>query len=678
MTYSTLRKHAIQLVLGFAIVLFSSSAFGQLTGICAIQGNGGVTPFAGQVVTTRGIITAAYQGTGTIGGYFIEDPACDTDPLTSNGLFVYDPTGATVTVGDLVEVTGTISEYNTLTEMSTITAFTVISSGNAVVPSAVSFPVPVADFLERYEGMLMVFPQTLTATDNYNWGRYGEVTLCAGDRLSIPTDIVDPNDDPATGTTTSGNSNVPAVTALADLNARSRILLDDGRSVSYPVPPPYLDPNGTFRCGSTVTDLQGVLTFAFGVNRLYPVGAPAWNYAARPPVPSPSASLRVVSFNVLNYWSTLGGWGAQTATEFDRQRTKLVAAITEMNADVLGLMELENNGSAAYQDLLDALNMALGAGTYAALDATSPGLYQTKSVIFYKPAVVSLAAPLDALNDAIIERPILTQAFTHASTGASFLFCLNHLRFKGCDGATGLDLDQNDGQACFNATRTAQAELVVARLTELVAQTGIDRVLIAGDFNAYSQEDPMDVIDGAGYTSLLEEGDYSYGYQAQWGALDHAFTSPNLLPAVVNAQVWNCNSDEPRALDWADIDSANYQPNAYRSSDHDPVVIDIDAATINTGIEEFVQIPDVRVFPLPCTDAFTVSCAVQGASRMRLELFDACGRTVAVHSQSATPNSDQRMVVPTEQFAPGAYGYRLIVSTGDGEQRFQGTVLRAR
>ena len=660
------------------IVLFSSSAFGQLTGICAIQGSGGVSPFAGQVVITRGTITAAYQGPGTIGGYFIQDPTCDADPITSDGLFIYDPAGAVVTVGDLVEVTGSISEYNMLTEMSTITAFTVLSSGSAVFPSAVSFPVSAADFLERYEGMLMVFPQTLTATDNYNWGRYGELVLCVGDRLSIPTNVVDPNDDPASGTTTSGNSNVPAVTALADLNARSRILLDDGRSASYPVPPPYMDANGTFRCGSTTTDLQGVLTFAFGVYRLHPVGTPVWNYAARPPVPGPSATLRVVSFNVLNYWSTLGGWGAQTATELDRQRTKLVATITDMNADVLGLMEMENNGAGAYQDLLDALNASLGAGTYAALDATSPGFYQTKSVIFYKPSVLALAAPLDALNDTIIERPILTQAFTHISTGGSFLFCLNHLRFKGCAGASGLDLDQNDGQACFNATRTAQAELVVARLTELVVQTGIDRVLIAGDFNAYSQEDPMDVIDGAGYTSLLEEGDYSYGYQAQWGALDHAFSSPNLLPAVVNAEVWKCNSDEPRALDWADIDSANYQPNAYRSSDHDPVVIDLDAAAINTAIDEFEQIPDVRVFPVPCIDAFTVSCAVKGASHMRLELFDACGRSVAAHSQSATPTGDQRMVVPTEQLAPAAYSYRLVVRTDAGERRFQGTVLRTR
>lgn len=673
-----LAHRASRAVFTFTIAVAAAPLFGQLTPICEIQGSGSASPLANQQVTTRGIITAAYQGPGSIGGYFLQDPACDADPLTSDGVYVYDPSGSPVTVGDEVEVTATVSEYNGLTELGTITGFTVLSSGNSVSATEVLLPVASADFLERHEGMLVGFPQTLVATDNYNWARYGELVLSSGDRLSIPTDTVDPNDDPPSGTTSTGNSNVAAVSGLMALNQRNRFILDDGLSMSYPFPPPYQDPTGTLRSGSTVDGLQGVMSYGFGAYRLFPTNTPTWSYAARPAVPEPAGTLRVVSFNVLNYWTTLGGWGAQTATELERQRTKLVAAISAMDPDVLGLMEMENNGSAAYQDLLDAVNAAVGAGTYAALDASMPGYYETKSVIFYKPEVVSLAGPLDALNDTIIERPILTQAFTDIGTGASFLFCLDHLRFKGCAGAVGADLDQGDGQACFNATRRAQAELVVARLTDLIAQSGIDRVIIAGDFNAYSQEDPIDVIAGAGYVSLVAEGEHSYGYQAEWGALDHAFTTPNMQAAVVATRVWNCNSDEPRALDWADADTAFYQPDAYRSSDHDPVVIDVNAGAIPTAISEPLITAGVRLFPVPCADVLNIICDQDGVTRMRVELLDLFGRVVATGTDHVRTAGGGGMRLPVGQLATGAYGYRLLIARGAELQRYQGTVMIAR
>ena len=101
-----------------------------------------------------------------------------------------------------------------------------------------------------------------------------------------------------------------------------------------------------------------------------------------------------------------------------------------------------------------------------------------------------------------------------------------HFKSKGCTSATGLDLDQGDGQGCYNATRSQMATV----LTDWLATdpTGIDDpdFLIIGDLNAYAMEDPITLIESAGYIDLVESevgtGAYSYVYYGQAGYLDHA------------------------------------------------------------------------------------------------------------------------------------------------------------
>ena len=75
-------------------------------------------------------------------------------------------------------------------------------------------------------------------------------------------------------------------------------------------------------------------------------------------------NLKVASFNVLNYFTTLNSRGANTAEEFTRQRDKIIAALAAINADIVGLIEIENN-TAAIADLVSGLNFVMGAGTYA-------------------------------------------------------------------------------------------------------------------------------------------------------------------------------------------------------------------------------------------------------------------------------------------------------------------------
>lgn len=565
-----------------ACLLLVRTGFAQ--SICQIQGVGNSSPYAGQQVTTEGIVTALFTGPGSLNGYFLERPDCDADASSSNGIFVYDPSPGAVAVGQRLSVTAMVVEFNGVTEL-TDPSVQVLGSGD-VIPTSMELPIASSAHWERHEGMLLVFPSTLTVTDNEGWVQYGEVYL-APQRLITPTESIDPNDPIASGTNSTGMGNVAAIEAEWDLIDRSYILLDDGRTSTFPSPSPWMDASGTLRTGSTITGLVGVLHFAFGEYRLEPVGGVPIVHAERPPVPDVGGTVRAASLNVLNYFTTLGEWGAQNNGELTRQRTKLVEAIRSMDADVLALCELENT-DAAWIDLLGALNTAVGPETYACLEEDGIG-GGTRTVILYRPGVLSPVTALFSLNTGIFQRPHLTQGFQVNATGARFLFSTIHLRSKSCDNAMGANLDQGDGQGCFNDNRRAQANALIQHWAGSRTITGIEAQLVMGDFNAYSEEDPVDVLRSAGMQRLVSAPSHSYSYFGTFGSLDHAFGTASMADAITGAEVWHINSDEPRALDYTDANVARYQSNAYRCSDHDPVIVGLDGAQLPVGV---APVPD--------------------------------------------------------------------------------------
>lgn len=633
--------------LGVILLLGEGLACSAQTPICALQGSGDTSPFSGQTVITTGIVTAVFSGSGTVQGFYIEDPACDANPATSNGLFVYNPNTTGVAPGQRVSVSGTVIEFQGLTEITQVTAITVIGSGT-VTPTEINLPIAALSDWERYEGMLLRFPQPMVVTGNDTWAQYGELVMAPA-RLMAPTDILDPNDNPATGTSSTGSSNVAAITALADQQARSQIILDDGRTSTYPIPPPLQGPQGTVRCGSSVTGLTGVLHYAFSQYRLHPVGTVALQHATRPAVPAVGGGLRIVSLNVRNYFTTLGGNGANTAAELQRQRTKLVAALQAMQADAYVLCELEN-GDAASNDLLAALNTAMGGG-YAAIDYDAPGSY-TRSVFFYKAATLTPVTDLMVINTSTFERAHLTQGFRANATGKRFLLSSVHLRSKLCDGATGSNLDQGDGQSCYNARRRTQVGDLLTHWQGLRAATWIPGQLIVGDFNSYDQEDPIDRMRASGLIDLIAgvPQPWTFRFENKSGSLDHAFATGPMADAITGALPWNINSDEPPNLDYRDANQAYYQANAFRCSDHDPLVIGIDPDQIPVGLDERTAAAFVRF----AYDPETRSALWEGEGPMRIELMDALGRALPWSVTSASG----RTIVPLEGLPPGTYIWR--------------------
>src|SRR5262249_55463608 len=281
-----------------------------ITLIHDIQGNTETPNFVGQVRAIRGVVVGDFQGSANLSGFFVqeEDADADADPATSEGIFVFDPgTLVNVNVGDNVTVIGTVTNFGApsgLTELTSLISVVLNSSGNALPTAiAVTLPAPTspAADLERFEGMRVTFNQTLYVTGSGDLGSFGELVLSANNPLYIPTNSIDPNDNPAGGTSISGSSNVAAVTAQQALHNNSRIVLNDGKTGSNPNPIPFIGAgtDATVRRGDNIANLSGILSFGFGSYRIEPTTLPLSFTASnpRPMAPSPvGGSLRVASF----------------------------------------------------------------------------------------------------------------------------------------------------------------------------------------------------------------------------------------------------------------------------------------------------------------------------------------------------------------------------------------------
>ncbi|MEQ1600482.1 MAG: ExeM/NucH family extracellular endonuclease [Methylophilaceae bacterium] len=566
------------------------------TPIYDIQGSGTASPVTGNLVTTEGIVTAVFPG---LNGFYLQDENGDANPLTSDGVFVYGTTTG-VNVGDKIRLQGTVAEFNTVTELTLPTNIAVLSSSNPLAALDISLPEAVEGDLERFEGMLVRIVSPLTVSQNYFQGRYGQVTLSADGRLIKPSNIYRPGSAEALN--------------LADENARRRITLDDGSSAQNPNPIPFIGQDNTLRAGDSLSTLTGVIDHGLITAsstgprdyKIHPTVAPVFsrdNPRSAAPA-SVGGNIKVASANVLNYFTTftngqtasgltgqgcaLGASvlasncrGADNLVEFNRQRDKIINEIAAINADVVGLMEIQNNGATAVQNLVDGLNAKLGAGIYARIadPANGTGSDAIKVAMIYKPAKLNPAGLALSDTNGVNNRPTLAQTFA-AANGEKFSVIVNHFKSKSCSSASGLDADQNDGQGCYNATRKNQAaQLIQAFIPQVQANAADNDIVVIGDLNSYGQEDPIDYLANQGISDQIarfngQQG-YSYVFDGEAGYLDHALANTAMSAQITGALEWHINADEPFVIDY----NTEFKPQdlyisaPYKASDHDPVVI---------------------------------------------------------------------------------------------------------
>lgn len=134
--------------------------------------------------------------------------------------------------------------------------------------------------------MLINYNNTLTVSNNSDLGSRGSFALSANGIVYQPTQVVDPNDNPASGNSFTGNTNAAAVSSYQLANTNRTITLDDGNA-SVPASLPYVNSEQTVRVGSTISNLTGILGYGFNAYRIQPVpyAYSAITYAARPALP---------------------------------------------------------------------------------------------------------------------------------------------------------------------------------------------------------------------------------------------------------------------------------------------------------------------------------------------------------------------------------------------------------
>ncbi len=507
----------------------------------------------------------------------------------------------------------------------------------AVQPAKISWP-KTDEERERFEGMLLAPQGDFTVTNSYSTNQYAEVGLAAGTTpLRTPTDVARPGTLDYDG-------------AVAD-NAARGVVLDDGASINFlndankGIPLPYVSLTKPVRVGAPTTFTKPVIldyrnnTWKFQPTQQLTVDnaekvQPATFANTRTTAPAPvGGDLKISSFNVLNYFTTTaasvnctsvykdragnpvtantcpapGPRGAANDENLTRQQDKIVAAINGLGADVVSLEEIENsakfgkNRDAALSTLVGALNAALGSEQWAFVPSPA-ALPATEDVIrtafIYKKAVAAPVGDSVILDDAAFRnaRQPLAQAFAPvAFPDAKILAIVNHFKSKGDSDPKATGDNANGIQGAFNGDRVRQAEALGNFAKTRSAAVGTDDVFLLGDFNSYSQEDPIQKLRDFGFEPLeAGTGKYSYSFSGQSGSLDHVLASPSARELVTGADIWNINAVEALALEYSryNYNALNfYDTTPYRSSDHDPVIVGLDLSPTTqvnlVGINDF-------------------------------------------------------------------------------------------
>jgi hypothetical protein len=613
-----------------------------VTKISQIQGSGSTfNSTYGGTQTIEGIVTRVFLGSTKLNGFYVQEEAADSDgnAATSEAIFVFDSAGLfTGSQGDKVRVTGSVGEYtssssniagtgsSSLTQLSALTS--VVNLGAASLPGLTSVTLPIADGsqLERYEGMLVEISagsNPLVVTETFKLGRYGQVGLSAGERLGQYTQFNAPS--------VSGYANY-----LADLQD-GYIILDDGSTSQNPDPVIHarggqpLSASNPLRGGDTITSITGVLDERFEGYRVQ--SGTAANFNATNPrsstAPPVQGTLKIASFNLLNYFNgngsgaagSAGGFptarGANNLGEFERQRAKTIAAVLGLSADIIAYNELENDGygsSSSAQQLVAGLNAALGVNAYSFItpsagllqpdgrfggDEISVGFLYRSDRVRQAPgsSVAALQSGSFDQGSNRIQRPALAVSFERldggVATGEQLTTVVTHLKSKGSSAGGSGDADAGDGQGLSNGSRSRAASELADWLASSPTGLNDPDVLILGDLNSYLKEDPITTLAARGYQSLYGPDSYSYQFNGQWGSLDHMLASASLAAQLGSAHKWAINSDEAVVLDYnTEFKSASqinsfYNADPFRSSDHDPLLAGFLLNPSNRGAASF-------------------------------------------------------------------------------------------
>lgn len=429
---------------------------------------------------------------------------------------------------------------------------------------------PPADW-RVHEGQRIRIAAPLVVSGNHRLARNGEVVLSFDGRLFAPTEVAAPG---------------PDAIALAADNRRRSLVLALGEDAQVAA--------ADWRAGGIVDGAEGILRLGESGARLEVTAPPALRPAPRPAPPPRAGELRLASLNLENLFNGDGAGGgfptergARTPGEYVAQQARLVAALAALEADIVAVLEVENDGYDARSSIAQLVAALDPAGArWRFVDAgTGPGSDPIRVGLLYRSDRVHPVGAPATLADgpfATLSRAPLAQAF-RAGDGPAFVVVANHFKSKGCRDASAGDADQGDGQSCWNPTRRASGALLRDWLSGDPTGSGSTLVAVLGDLNAYAMEEPVRDFIAAGWQDAFAASShaapasppYTYVYDAQAGRLDHALLSPALAARLQAASAWHSNADEASNVAHQAGNGGDQAAKPWRSSDHDPVVVDL-------------------------------------------------------------------------------------------------------
>ena len=558
--------------------------------ISSIQGSGAATPFAGQTVTTTGVVTLLNTGTnngGTANSFFIQTPDAnvDADPNTSEGILVYVSAVPTVAVGDLVSVTGTAVEYFGMTEISPVSSVSIISSGNPL-PSPVTLTTTILDptalptqpQLEKYEGMRLSAPSLTTVAPNDNF--YDVYTVITGVTRPLREPGIEISKtvppDPTSGV-------VDCCVPRWDENPE-RLLVDTNARAGAPL--------NAYTSLVVFSDVTGPLDFSFNEYRLIPdatLNATANISVVPAPLPT-SDEFTVAGTNIRNF--------DNNAT----QRVKAALAIKNVLRlpDIIGVIEIFDfddlqalaNEIQTISGVQYSAHLVEADGTSGDADQDVGFLVKTSRVavdsVTQELATETFVEPGTGTTAILHDRPPLVLRGRVDPTGVNLpvIAIVNHTR-------SFINVDEDPGNGPrVREKRKKQAESIAALFQTLQTNNPTAPIISVGDYNAFQfndgYTDPIATLKGSptsddqivvdasldlvnpNFFNLIDklpaDQQYSFNFEGTPQALDHILVNRQANARNTRTVIVHNNSDFP------EVPAAAYTSNAARPerySDHD-------------------------------------------------------------------------------------------------------------
>jgi predicted extracellular nuclease len=324
--------------------------------------------------------------------------------------------------------------------------------------------------------------------------------------------------------------------------------------------------NYQVRTGCTIKKLTAKVV---GPGKLVTGATPKFMGNKPDPKPKmPKGGLLICATNIQNYFFDLGGYAQRKTTvkQQTMQTLKISKALTHINADIYAICEIQR-GDSAPQMLVNALNKIAKKEVYAFVsdgwdnqDMISCGYIYRKDKV--RPYGEMLHAYADTASH--YHYRLIALGWEEIASGERFVLNINHLRSKRGTGAES------------NEKRMANVDSLMVMLNTINEQNIYqdEDILLVGDYNSYTYEQPLQTIIQAGYEDVLmhyaPEG-YSYVYYSEAGYLDRVFASPTMRAQVTEVQPYHLNADYfysrgfKRGLD----------ETIFRYADHDPILIHV-------------------------------------------------------------------------------------------------------